>query len=602
MGSRTAALQRQLFHYIAKHTRFDRASLPLGESRERTVEAKATWAFRVHFTIDESQHQGKLPADAIVAATRFELDKRSKEAWSMARTALQPRLEGWVFDEAETDAPLDAKDCLDRELTFAYGRELRVVSCKVTDRFHVDVDDANKEVVRRLSQPDLEKLREVAKTRQRKPQREWIGVTREYAVTCDVVEQELKVGTKSLLITAFGDEARVFDGRGIVSALLGSDLVELEDAVWRAPRALRKAAAQCLASPANVHIAAADSEAQRLTSKKIVTRDYAQRFVSALHATLARLYLSAVGVRMLIAIALPAAIFLFAHETDLRETIGGWTHATAFAIAMIAWALFESSARDRVARSFGETPRDVLRALLRKHASVRGVRTTVMILGVLLLVGVAIANPLRKRPNPMDMPPDFTDTAGLQGTHYIRPIIPNPAAVTCLYNATDREVSYQFRGNDDPWISRSLAARSQDILFGKPDLALSLRIDLGDERRVQTRQMATPIACSGARSYHIVATETGRELASAEPRGLIGITFTIGGSYPEITVVDPNSPAYFAGLQVGMHIREIDGQPTFGKTLDECGWMFEGPRGRAVQLEVMPPDSYDAKTYIVTRR
>jgi carboxyl-terminal processing protease len=60
---------------------------------------------------------------------------------------------------------------------------------------------------------------------------------------------------------------------------------------------------------------------------------------------------------------------------------------------------------------------------------------------------------------------------------------------------------------------------------------------------------------------------------------------------PEVTVAEvfPGSPAEKAGLAPGDLIRQVDGQSTLGKTLEEVAQLIRGPEGSTVTIDVERP-------------
>jgi hypothetical protein len=70
----------------------------------------------------------------------------------------------------------------------------------------------------------------------------------------------------------------------------------------------------------------------------------------------------------------------------------------------------------------------------------------------------------------------------------------------------------------------------------------------------------------------------------------IGVGFEVGGTLAGVALklVLPDSPAFRAGLISGCIVAEINGQPTAGRTGDECARIIrEG--GNTVQMKVLDP-------------
>jgi carboxyl-terminal processing protease len=66
-----------------------------------------------------------------------------------------------------------------------------------------------------------------------------------------------------------------------------------------------------------------------------------------------------------------------------------------------------------------------------------------------------------------------------------------------------------------------------------------------------------------------------------------GLSVLRAGHALQVVAVDPGSPAEEAGLKVGDQIRNIDGRPIRGLSLDQAWRLIRGARGSAVRLDVL---------------
>jgi len=92
---------------------------------------------------------------------------------------------------------------------------------------------------------------------------------------------------------------------------------------------------------------------------------------------------------------------------------------------------------------------------------------------------------------------------------------------------------------------------------------------------------------------------------SLELRGFIGLMVAeskAGEDFRIIRAVDPDSPAYNAGITRGDYIVSVDGRSTVDlKSAEELQNLLKGDPGTSVRLELLKAKSGRAETLIITR-
>jgi len=767
----------QLIQQVEKFTRFDRNSLALESSLERTVRGRATWRYTPSFPIVRSQHSGMLPAGAVKAENAPEMEKLSAGALAAARSALPARLNQWMAAQAASDVPLTAAVCLARTQTFGYqfscppcrghgevtcpvcsgGRLLdcsscnggwrvcgdcggscemdcpacngrgklasgascrkrvpcpgclgrgktccgvcggsakvlcrrcnpwgmvtcdpcagtkwqhvaEVLSCNVRDSFFVDVKDDNKEIVSTLSRRDLTKLRRIATAKQVAPHIDRHDVVREYDVACDVAELRVKAGKTVLPITGFGAQSEIFDYHGIIDVLLESDLSELEQVVkktrfrlWRPSRPLREATKTCLDSEANVQI----GDAGEVESRHAVTPKYKQRFLDALNASLARLFVAEVGLVAIAVVLLPVTLLVAAHVTVVRAAVGRWVYPAALAIAALGWVVGEWVARRRITKAAGTAAQMRLAMILRRHPVRTNVRGWTAVLAIALLVAGAfvVREPVtRVAGQPVAtagildvaaitdtaMPPEATPPAPVEDM----PGLESYSGVACIENTTEAAIPYAFRWDGGPWQERTIGSGSTEPLSAKLGSRLQVRFDgnVTDtawwvSRELDTNSVSEPDTCEGAKKYTFIQT---RELIGVLPvewtpgwqhpfmpnviaggakddwwpapgyrwydkyalivfpedLGFVGITAGRDErrSYPHVVKTLSEGPAERAGIRRGMEIISVDDVSTSGMSVTECHALLTGTPGTSVRVGIREPFSSFESSFLLVRR
>ncbi|MBD0373412.1 MAG: hypothetical protein ICV60_21430 [Pyrinomonadaceae bacterium] len=291
----------------------------------------------------------------------------------------------------ETTGRVPCTDCA----STGWLHSLRIVDCTVSDSFNVVVNDVKSEVTRQLMNRDLEGLRELADVTQLPPTVQNNVVKREYNVECIITEIRLKVAEQNRELVGFGPKAHIFDYKAIVSDLLQSDLETLQQEVsntprrlWGLPRTLLDATRLFLASEVNVQI-----DDPRWTRENIVTRDYVEQAKSSVRSGLEKLFLTRIGLAVLISVLLPIAVFMVSHFTGLREMIGLWVFLASLTVAAASWILLERNARQRLMNVFDDSLDERIDGLLQKYKILWKLRGLSLALIIILLILAAALLP-----------------------------------------------------------------------------------------------------------------------------------------------------------------------------------------------------------------
>jgi hypothetical protein len=284
--------------------------------------------------------------------------------------------------------------------------ETQTVSCAVTQRWQVVIEDPNDEVNARLRGLSLAQFAELGQVSVDQPDRGQDYLERRYRFLVDIAELTVGVAEREVELTGFGKEATVYDFKNIAGLLLQSDLAQLQGQVAKEPTfamqrspALKEAVKQCLDSEANAIVGQAQSNDPRalkaLVDKQFagaLSVEYAKAASTALRTALDRLFFPAMLFPAASVALVPAVLFLLGQLTDWGVFNRTTSAAAAVATGVIVWVIVEREIRKEFTRAFGEVHAKLVDRLLGKRGVVGRWRVAVGVAGLVLLYFVARAS------------------------------------------------------------------------------------------------------------------------------------------------------------------------------------------------------------------
>ena len=280
--------------------------------------------------------------------------------------------------------------------------ETQTISCHVTHRWQVVIQDSNEEVNARLAKLELGPLAELGRISVDQPERGRDFVERRYRFSVDIAELSVGVVGREVELTGFGKTAKVYDFKNIAGILLQADLAELQAQLAREPRfamqgsvPLTDAVKQCLDSEANAIVGEVESNDPRalkaLVEKQFagaLSVEYAKAASAALRTSLHRLFFPAVLFYAGSVALLPTVVFLLAQLTDWGITNRVASAAAGLAVGLVAWIVVERTTRKGFTEAFGASHARTVDRLLGKRGVLGRWRVGVGLVGLGLL-GVA---------------------------------------------------------------------------------------------------------------------------------------------------------------------------------------------------------------------
>lgn len=273
-----------------------------------------------------------------------------------------------------------------------YFHNLRTIECTVNPYWKVDLKDEKLEVVQQLVNRDLSSLRTLASVSQMPPTVQDNIVGREYNFECRITEIVLNIaGTKKEVI-GYGDKAKIYDFKNIVSVLLNDDLVTLKRAVaetpprlWGKPTKLFTATKQFLESEVNI-----DIDNSTFLTQKIIDKSYIEQVKHSVPDALKRLYAANIGLAFLVTALVPILLFLISYFTGLQEIIGYGVLVAPAIAAIISWILLERRTRDYLTVMFNDSKRKKVDELLKKYYILWKFRGLALVLTLVILIAMAV--------------------------------------------------------------------------------------------------------------------------------------------------------------------------------------------------------------------
>jgi len=242
--------------------------------------------------------------------------------------------------------------------------DLALQTCSVTQSFSLQADVAGDEPRSTIEAlPSLERLCALTRVEQRGVDVGSTSVTRRVEARMELTSVTVRAADEQFEIGGYGINARVFDFKNIVGALLQNDLVELEHALAKSPwlplgpvPALDSALGKFLKSEVNARIgqvAGGNGEAlERLANHDLrgaVSVDYVKRAAAAVRKAATRIYRSEIfRPALLVGIAPTIALVVIPLLNRTWRSESGWV---ALCIALLGgvgaelWALFRLKSR-----------------------------------------------------------------------------------------------------------------------------------------------------------------------------------------------------------------------------------------------------------------